>query len=121
MQKIPLNLAKPGMVLAKPVPRQDGIVVVASGTEITEGLLDKLQSMEVETIVVEGNPVNMDGVMAGSSYATRIARLDHLFRKFPDDPWMGRVREMFRAYFTVKAASSGSAGTPGDAPPKSGE
>jgi len=120
MQKIPLNLAKPGMVLAKPVPRQDGIVVVASGTEITEGLIDKLESMEVETIVVEGNPVNMDGVMAGSSYAARVGRLDHLFRKFPDDPWMGRVKEMFRGYFTIKAAS-GPAETPGETPPKSGE
>jgi hypothetical protein len=105
MQKIPLNLARPGMVLAKPVPRQDGIVVVASGTEISEGLLSRLESMEVETIVVEGNPVNMDGVMAGSSYATRVERLDHLFRKFPDDPWMGRVKGMFKEYFTLKAAA----------------
>jgi hypothetical protein len=120
MQKIPLNLAKPGMVLAKPVPRQDGIVVVAAGSEITEGLLSKLESMEVETIVVEGNPVNMDGVMAGSSYTARIDRLDHLFRKFPDDPWMGRIKEMFRGYFTIKAAA-GSAGAQGETPPKSGE
>ena len=63
MQKIPLSLAKAGFVLAKPVLRDNGMVLVAEGTELTEALLARLASMEVASLTVEGAPVDMEGAM----------------------------------------------------------
>ena len=105
MQKIPLNLAKAGYVLAKPVARNDGAVVVAQGTEITESLLDKLDMMGIESVVVEGEPVHMDGVSSGTNYDVRLSRLDHLFRGHAADPWMQQVKALLVNYFKMKVAA----------------
>ena len=105
MQKIPLNLAKPGMVLAKAVSRPDGMVLAAAGSTLTEGLLDRLEPMGVSHLVVEGEPVALEG--AGStSFGKRLERLDYLFRKYPDDKWMGQMRRLLHRYFGMKAASA---------------
>ena len=112
MQKIPLNLAKSGYVLAKPVARADGAVVAPQGAELTESILRKLDMMGVETVVVEGEPVKLDGMVSGTNYDVRLARLDHLFRKHQDNPWMNQVKGMLRQYFTVKAAGKTAAGNP---------
>ncbi|MFP5239303.1 MAG: hypothetical protein ACLGQW_05680 [Acidobacteriota bacterium] len=105
MQKIPLNLAKPGYVLAKPVARADGMVVAAQGTELTEALLDKFDMMGVDQVVVEGEPVQTEGVSSGTNYDQRLERLDHLFRKHAQDPWMNQVKALLQHYFKMKVAS----------------
>ena len=105
MQKIPLNLARPGMVLAKPVARPDGIAVAAAGSELSESLLDRFDSMGVSHLVVEGEPVALDGPAGSSSFDKRLERLDYLFRKFPDDKWMGQIKRLFDHYFRMKAAA----------------
>ncbi|WP_300164346.1 hypothetical protein [Solidesulfovibrio sp.] len=106
MQKIPLNLARPGMLLAKPVARPDGIAVAAAGTELSESLLDRFDSMGVDHIVVEGEPVSMDGPAGSSSYDKRLERLESLFRKYPGDKWMTQIRRLLDHYFRMKAAAS---------------
>ena len=105
MQKIPLNLAKPGYVLAKPVARSDGMVVAPQGAEITESLLDKFDMMGVEHVVVEGNPVSTEGVSSGTNYDVRMQRLDHLFRHHGEDAWMNQVKSLLVNYFKMKVAS----------------
>lgn len=106
MQKIPLNLAKPGMILAKPVARPDGIAVAAPGTELTENLLDRFDSMGVAHVVVEGEPISLDGPAGSSSFDKRLERLPFLFRKFSDDKWMAQIRRLLDHYFRMKAAAS---------------
>ena len=105
MQKIPLSLAKPGMILAKPVARPDGIAVAAAGSELSQGILDRFDSMGVSHLVVEGEPVQLDGAPGGTSYDKRLERLDYLFRKFSDDKWMGQIKRLFDHYFRMKAAA----------------
>lgn len=105
MQKIPLNLAKPGFVLAKPVARSDGMVVAPQGAELTESLLDKFEMMGVEQVVVEGDPVKTEGVASGTNYDLRLQRLDHLFRHHAEDPWMNQVKALLAQYFKMKIAS----------------
>jgi len=105
MQKIPLNLAKAGYVLAKPVSRADGMVVAPQGAELTDGLLDKFDMMGVEHVVVEGEPVQMDGVSSGTNYDQRLQRLDHLFRHHADNAWMNQVKALLTNYFKMKVAS----------------
>ncbi|MBU1612158.1 MAG: hypothetical protein KKC99_09970, partial [Proteobacteria bacterium] len=80
MQKIPLKLAKPGMKLGRPVTRTNGITVVAEGVELTQVLIDRLSSMDIERIVVQGNPLNLGEAGGGTAYDVRLKRLNHLFR-----------------------------------------
>ncbi len=109
MQKIPLNLARPGMKLAKAVLKDNSIVIVAEGTELNESLLFRLENMNVETITVEGNPVQIEGVGAGTSASERLARMDHLFRRHGNDEWMMRVRKFLKHYFEIRAAAQAGA------------
>ncbi|WP_432737540.1 hypothetical protein [Maridesulfovibrio sp. FT414] len=108
MQKIPVKLAAPGMKLAKPVTRDNGMVVLAEGLELTEGIIKKLESMNVERIVVQGNPVDL-GDAGNSSWAQKAERLDFLFRRYSKDKWMFRVKGFFREYFNLKAAAQKAA------------
>ncbi|WP_027720216.1 hypothetical protein [Maridesulfovibrio zosterae] len=104
MQKIPVKLAKPGMKLDKPVTRENGMVVLAEGLELTEGIISKLESMNVERIVVKGTPLDL-GDNGNSSWAQKAERLDFLFRRYSKDKWMFRVKGFFREYFNLKAAA----------------
>lgn len=110
MQKIPLSLAKPGMILAKAVARDNGMVIVGEGAALTPALLDRLDSLCIEAIVVEGNPVGDGGAAAGTAAAARLERLDHLFRRQMQDPFMARVKTELQRYFTVKAAAEAARG-----------
>ncbi len=104
MQKIPINLAREGMVLEKPVMRDNGMVLVGEGTEITPKLVQRLENMGISKIVVKGEPVDMEGMAGGTSFSKRAERLDHLFRQFSEDEWMQQVKEFVRSYFQQKAA-----------------
>ena len=106
MQKIPLTLARPGMILAKPVARSDGIAVAAAGSALSESLLDRFDAMGVTHLVVEGEPVALDGPAGSSSFDKRLERLEYLFRKYPDDKWMGQIRRLLDHHFRMKAAAS---------------
>lgn len=104
MQKIPTDLAKPGMKLARPVVKDGGITVMAEGMELTEALIDRLSSMKIDKIVVHGNPVDMAGSGGGTAFDERLARMDHLFRHYSNDKWMSRVHDRMKEYFRFKAA-----------------
>lgn len=111
MQKIPLNLAKPGMKLAKPVLRDNGLVLVAENTELTESLLERLERMDIAMLTVQGNPVDLGGDGDGTNpYSARAARLDHLFRKHTQDAWMEKIKAHLKNYFLLKAAGAAVVG-----------
>ncbi len=104
MQKIPIQRAAPDMVLAKPVTRDNGMVLVAAGTALTEQLLFRLENMGVEQIVVEGNPVDLSGGRGGEIAAQKLERLEYLFRNFKDDKYMQKVKAVVREHFAGRAA-----------------
>lgn len=108
MQKIPLNLATPGMKLAKPVTRENGMVVIAEGMELTDSLIARMENMNIDKIVVKGNPVDLGGEGGDTAFGKRLERLDHLFRR-QDSPWMQKVKEFFHKYFKLKAAQQAKA------------
>jgi len=104
MQKIPLSLAQPGMKLAKAVTKANGMAVVGSGVELTEALIDRLDGMGIDKIYIVG-----DAVAASQNPSERVQRLDHLFRRLGDDPYMVKVKAHLREYFTIKAAADAAA------------
>ncbi|WP_319543011.1 hypothetical protein [uncultured Pseudodesulfovibrio sp.] len=105
MQKIPINLAVPGMKLAKPVLKEGGMTIMAEGMELTESLISRLENMKIERITVQGHPVDMGGAGAGTKWAERLERLDVLFRRHAEDKWMHRVKVRIGQYFQIKAAA----------------
>jgi hypothetical protein len=103
MQKIPLELARAGMILEKPIIRENGLVLVAEGTEFSDALLGRLRTMEVEFVFVQGHPVDLDGLGGDGSASRRLERLDQLFRRH-DDEWMLKVKAFLKNYFQSRAA-----------------
>jgi hypothetical protein len=96
VQNIPILLAASGMVTAKEVMRPDnpeGFPVCGKGTTLSESLVERLKSMGVQSITVEGHPVEMEGEV---STAEKLAALDKRFRKISGDPVMAMVKEKFR-------------------------
>lgn len=105
MQKIPLTLAKPGMKLAKPITKANGMPIIAAGVELTEALISRLDGMGIDKVHVQG-----DAVAQNASPSERVARLDHLFRRLEGDEWMMRVKGFLKEYFTIKAAADAAQG-----------
>jgi hypothetical protein len=101
MQKIPLQLVRAGMVLAKPATRENGMVLVAAGTTLTDALISRLETMGVEQLVVEGDTLDMGGCGV-EALAQKEERLEQLFRNFKDDGYMQRVKGIVRDYYTHK-------------------
>jgi len=104
MLKIPLQLARPEMVLGKPVTRENGMVLIAAGTVLTASLISKLDTMGVEEVVVEGDSLEMGEGCGAEALAKKQERLDHIFRSFTNDKYMQKVKLMVQEYYTHKCA-----------------
>ena len=112
MQKIPLSLAKPGMKLAKPITKSNGMPIIAAGVELSDALISRLDGMGIDKIHVVG-----DAVAASQNPSERVTRMDQLFRRLEGEPFQGQVKGYLREYFTIKAAAdaaSGSAAAPAE-------
>lgn len=81
------------------------MTIMAEGMELNDSHINRLQSMKIDRITVQGHPVDMGGAGAGTKWAERQERLDHLFRKHVGDKWMMRVKERMGQYFQIKAAA----------------
>jgi hypothetical protein len=96
MQKIPISLAAEGMVLARDVTRpdaQDGPPICGRGMELSAPLIDRLVNMGVQSLMVEGRPVQMEGQ---ESLDEALNALDARFILVENYPLMMKVKEMFR-------------------------
>ena len=59
MQQILLDLATPGMQLAKDVKDSEGRTLCGKGTILNESILSRLKKMEIIKLTVEGHPLNL--------------------------------------------------------------
>ncbi len=97
MQKIPLMLAKADMIIGRDVFRGDtqvGIPVCGRGTVLTDSLIDRLERLDVQTIIVEGHPVWEDGDL---SLDDMLLDLSRRFDKVKDDPLTARLYAIYKA------------------------
>lgn len=100
MQTLPIALVEEGMVLARDVVRQDnptGPPVCGRGMTLTDNLLERLRTMGIKSLVVEGHPVDVDGEQ---SLTEMLAALEERFRKVEHDPLMIQLRECYRKIIT---------------------
>jgi hypothetical protein len=96
MQKIPINLAAAGMVLAKDVKADDNpssSPICGKGLTLTASLISRLSSMGIQSLNVEGHPVKIEGEM---SLDEALAALEKRFSKVADDALMLRLKEIYR-------------------------
>lgn len=90
MQKIPIHLAEPGMVLAKPIISESGMQLCAEETVLTASIIERLKKMQIIQITLKGNPV--DSPVKQPSNAESVKELNARFSKVKNDPLMEKVR-----------------------------
>ena len=98
MQKIPLMLAKAGMILARDVFRGDspvGIPVCGKETVLTDALIARFDNMDVQTVHVEGHPVWEEGEQ---SFDDLLRDLDGRFSKSIQEPLNSKLYDIYKAY-----------------------
>lgn len=98
MQNIPIALAQPDMVLAREVVRPEnpgGPPICGRGIVLTESLIERLKTMGVQTLTVEGRPVPMEGER---SLEELLADLERRFRRVAGTPLMDRLHEIYRSH-----------------------
>ncbi|ABM28180.1 hypothetical protein [Nitratidesulfovibrio vulgaris] len=109
MQKLTLEQAAPGMRLARPVQRPDGVPLVGEGVELTDIMLERFATAGVAEIYVEGNPVPVDDG-SGVDFARIAGRLEHLFRKHGEDRFMATMHQFLMRRFSSKARETAGQG-----------
>ncbi len=103
VQRIPTKSALPGMVLARDIYRQDsagGPPICGKGMTLTVSLIERLKRIGVQTIIVDGHPVRTEGKRTPEEL---LEDLDRRFRKVEDDPFAGKLKEIYRAILLKKS------------------
>lgn len=98
MQKIPLMLATPGMVLARDVFRNDspvGMPICGKETVLTEALIARLDHLEVHSVYVDGHPVWQEGER---TLDDMLHELDNRFGKVRHDGLTNKLYEIYACY-----------------------
>lgn len=98
MQKIPLMLAKAGMVLARDVFRGDsptGMPICGKDTVLTDALITRLDHMDVQSVSVQGHPVWEEGEL---SYDDLLRELDLRFEKTMQEPLNAILYDIHKAH-----------------------
>lgn len=106
MQHIPIQLAHEGMILAKQVPRPEnpaGAPICGKGVELTSSLIERLKTMGVQHVCVEGHPVWQEG---DKTLDEQVADLHHRFRKVGTNPLMAKIKEIFMAQLMKSMGNS---------------
>lgn len=95
MIKLTVDKLTPGMVLGQDIVRQDGVVLMAKGREITDDVKNMLYRLDIDSVVVEGDFFASEeerlAHMAGQE-----AALEMRFSRVSDDPILMAIKEMFR-------------------------
>ncbi len=100
MQRIKVEQAEPGMVIAHPIETPSGQVLCAKGTELTETLVERLEKIEITHVFVDGHPVD-DG-KPRKSLDEELSALERRFDSVADDKLMGALKMIVQKYLRDK-------------------
>jgi hypothetical protein len=90
MQKIPINLVEPGMVLARPIISDKGMQLCAEETELTPVIIARLIKMQIPVVTVKGDPPVP--IVKSASNGESVRELNARFSKVAADPLMDKIR-----------------------------
>ena len=91
MQRVLIDMVKPGMILAKTVTNEKGIALCAEGTELNANLIERLKKVDVKRVTLRGHPVDL-----GESEETKeqkLARLEERFAMLKGNTIMERLKQ----------------------------
>ena len=88
MQKVPLELVQPGMILAKTITNDTGMALCGEGTELTDVIIERLRRMNVTHVTLKGHPVDMGDT---KSIGQKIEELRARFIRVQGDPLMDMI------------------------------
>lgn len=94
MQRIPLERACRGMKLAKPLVNENGVTLIREGTQLTNPLLEKLRSLGIRNVIVQGHPLKDKGAIEKPLHVLEKELRDR-FRPVQANPLMRQLREIF--------------------------
>ncbi|MFP4380275.1 MAG: hypothetical protein ACLFUS_07215 [Candidatus Sumerlaeia bacterium] len=95
MQRLPVKLLESGMIVAREVTNNNGIVLVNLGTELDDKLIFRLENMNIKKVMVKGCPVQLADYMP----KTLDQKLEHMeigFSRCKDDPLMQKFRVLVK-------------------------
>ncbi len=93
MQKIPLDKAEAGMILAKPIARENGVVLMGEGTELNEQLIERLQNLDIQKVTVKGRPLGGDDE---KPVETLYAELEERFSIVSSDKLCTQIKDIIK-------------------------
>jgi hypothetical protein len=91
IKKIPLDEARPGMILAQQLQRDDGLLLCQKGAELTENLLRVLTRLGFETIQIEVGQTETPAEQA-ARLARDEAEIEARFVRVASDPILAELK-----------------------------
>ncbi len=101
MQRLPVNLLEPGMIVARQVLNDKGIVLVNEDAELSDQLIMRLENMKIRQVCVKGYPVQLADYMP-RTIEEQLADMETAFEPVADDPTMQKLRVLVKAHFIRK-------------------
>jgi len=88
MLKRLIENVEPGQKLLRPAATRAGVILVQPGEVLTEALIERLKSVGVDTVVIEGPP-ELDKTLDEA-----IAQVEQRFVGHEEDPWMMALQDI---------------------------
>jgi len=92
MPKIPASRLVAGMKLAKPVLAKNGMVMLGEGTELSEAWIERIQDMDIQSIFVEGPPIQT------VPKEEALANLEARFAMVEGKPYMNTIKKLVKEH-----------------------
>lgn len=99
MQKISIEEAAEGMVLAKPVLSEQGTTLCREGSELTEGMIDTLKRRGIARLKVKGRPIERSDE---KPLEERISEVRHHFSKVEEEPVALKIRDTIIKHLKIE-------------------
>jgi len=81
-----------GMKLAKPVLTKSGMVMLAEGTELTDSWIERIQDMDIQSVFVEGPPIQT------VPKEEALSRLEARFAMSEGKPLMSGIKKLVKEH-----------------------
>lgn len=106
MQRILMAQAGPGMILAKEILNPDGMVLCGAGTPLTPALIERLISMDIVDVTVEGHPVTVEGE---KTLKEELQDIDLRFQRVEDMAPLMYLKKRIQAKLVASRSFEGAA------------
>lgn len=93
MKVVPIKEVSSGSVLARELRDQNGSLILAKGSKLTESMIARIERMNIQELIIEGDREDA----AGEAQA-KLAILDHRFEGHEQDSVMMEIKRIIREH-----------------------